>query len=84
MGTLILAGWLVAVFYMVRAGGPVALVRALRSPDVPAGYKIVLGLCALPWPGPADELVAAAVLAKLARDGRASNVSAEQSERERP
>jgi hypothetical protein len=68
--TLTLAGWIVATFYMLRSGGPVAILRALRSPHVPRRYKFALALCALPVPDPFDELVAAALLAKLAQRGR--------------
>lgn len=67
MTTIILAGWMVAAYYSARAGGPGAVLRALRNPETPRRYKLLLALCALPIPGPVDELVAAAVLAKLAR-----------------
>jgi hypothetical protein len=67
MTTLLLAGWLVALFYGVRAGGPRAIVRALRDPRVPRRYKVALALCALPIPGPVDEIVAVALLARIAR-----------------
>jgi hypothetical protein len=67
MTTILLAGWILAAYYGLRAGGPLAIVRALRSPDVPRRYKLALALCALPVPGPFDELVAAALLARLAR-----------------
>jgi hypothetical protein len=66
--TLLLTGWLVAAYYGAQAGGPRGIVRALRSPHTPRHWKIVLAVCALPIPGPFDELVAAAVLAKLARE----------------
>ena len=65
--TLTLTCWIVAVIYTVRAGGPAAIVRALRDKDVPRRYKIVLAVGALPIPGPIDEVVAAAVLARIAR-----------------
>jgi hypothetical protein len=64
--TITLAGWIVAAYYTVRTGGPVAIVRALRSEHVPRRYKIILALCALPIIGPFDELLAAAVLARIA------------------
>jgi hypothetical protein len=67
MTTLTLTCWIVALIYTTRAGGPVAIVRALRDKDVPRRYKIVLAVCALPIPGPIDEVVAAAVLARIAR-----------------
>jgi len=67
MTTLTLAGWIVALIYSIKAGGPVAIIRAIRHDKVPRRYKIVLALCALPIPGPVDELVAAAVLAKIAQ-----------------
>lgn len=66
MQTIMLAGWIVAAYYSVRAGGPVAIVRALKSPRVPRRYKLVLAICALPIPGPIDELIAAAVLTRIA------------------
>lgn len=69
MPTLMLTAWIVAGYYSLRAGGPLGTLRALRSPHVPRRYKIVLAVCALPIPGPVDELVAAAVLAKIARTG---------------
>jgi hypothetical protein len=59
--------WLVAAYYAARAGGPAGIVRALRDPQTPRWAKVALGLCALPIPGPVDELVAAAILARLAR-----------------
>lgn len=64
--TLAIAGWLVAIRYMIAAGGPFAIFRALRDPDTPRGYKVVLALCALPIPGPVDDIVAALVLQRLA------------------
>jgi hypothetical protein len=67
MTTLTLTGWIVALIYSIRAGGPVAIIRAIRHEGVPRRYKIILAMCALPIPGPVDELVAAAVLAKIAQ-----------------
>jgi hypothetical protein len=67
LATITLSGWIVAAYYGMRAGGPAAILRALRSPDVPRRYKVALAFCALPIPGPADELIAAALLARLAR-----------------
>jgi hypothetical protein len=67
MSTLLLTGWLTATYYALRAGGPAGILRALRCPHVPRRYKVVLALCALPIPGPVDEIVAAVVLAKIAR-----------------
>jgi hypothetical protein len=65
--TLTLTGWIVAVIYSIRAGGPAAIIRAIRHDKVPRRYKIILAACALPIPGPVDELVAAAVLARIAQ-----------------
>ena len=70
MTTITLASWFTASYYVMRAGGPMAIGRALRNPNVPRRWKLVLALCALPIPGPADEIVAAAVLSKLAREGK--------------
>ena len=67
MPTLILTGWLVAGYYSFRAGGPIGILRALQSPHVPRRYKILLAVCALPVPGPLDEVVAAVVLARLSQ-----------------
>ena len=69
MSTCALAGWVVAAYYGARAGGPVGSLRALRHPATPRRYRVALALCALPIPGPVDELMAAAILARLARYG---------------
>jgi hypothetical protein len=66
MSTVLLAGWLTAAYYTLRAGGPIGIIRALRSPDTPRRYKVALAVCALPIPGPIDELVAALILSKIA------------------
>ena len=65
--TLTLAAWLVAAYYSARAGGPLAIVRAIRHPATPTHYRVALAVCALPIPGPLDELAAAAILARLAQ-----------------
>ena len=65
--TLAIAGWLVAIRYSIKAGGLRGVIRALRSPDVPRRYKIALALCALPIPGPFDELAAALLLRRIER-----------------
>lgn len=70
--TLALAGWIVALIYTIRAGGPAGILRALRDPNTPRAYKVALAICALPIPGPIDELVAAYVLRRLAKRGQAS------------
>ncbi len=67
MPTVILTAWIIAGYYSMRAGGPLATLRALRSPHVPRRYKLILAVCALPIPGPVDEIVAAAVLARLSQ-----------------
>lgn len=64
--TLALAGWIACLLYAIRNGGPIAILRALRNPAVPRRYKIILALCALPIPGPVDEIVAGVVLARIA------------------
>jgi len=64
--TLTLTAWIVAAYYAARAGGPLGIARALRDPNVPRRYKAALILCALPVPGPLDELLAAALLARIA------------------
>lgn len=66
MATLSIAATLTASWYALRAGGPVAILRALRDPTVPRRYKIALALCALPVPGPLDELAAAWLLGRIA------------------
>ena len=66
MTTLILAGWIVATYYSFKSGGPLGIVRALRSPHVPLHYKVALAACLLPIPGSLDELVAALLLARIA------------------
>ena len=71
MTTILLTGWIVAGVYSIRAGGPIGIVRALRSEHVPRRYKVVLACCAAPIPGPFDELIAAAVLARIAARRRA-------------
>lgn len=65
--TVVIAAWLVGAYYAVCSGGPAGIVRALRDPDVGGGWKVALALCALPIPGPVDELAAAAILRHLAR-----------------
>lgn len=67
LATLTLTGWIVAGYYTVQAGGPLRILAAVRSPHVPRRYKVALALCALPIPGPVDELIAAALLARIAR-----------------
>lgn len=70
IATLALTCWIVALIYIIRAGGPIAIFRALGDKEVPKRYKIVLALCALPIPGPLDEIVAAGVLSRIAERNR--------------
>lgn len=64
--TITIASGFVATYYGVKAGGPAAIVRELRSADTPRRYKVALALCALPIPGPVDEIVGVWVLNRLA------------------
>jgi hypothetical protein len=63
--TITLAVTMVSLYYGMQAGGPIAVWRVVRHPHIHWGWKAMLVVCLLPWPGPFDGLAAAAILRHL-------------------
>ena len=54
MTTVVLASWIVAAWYGLRAGGPRAVLRAVRDPATSPPYRVALAVCAVPIPLPSS------------------------------
>jgi hypothetical protein len=63
--TLSLAAVLVSMWYGLQAGGPVAVWRVFRHPGIHWGWKALMIVCLLPWPGPFDAVLVAWILRHL-------------------